>query len=162
MKPIYLLYIAFILFAASCKEGTSVEKEETVGETTANPPAGQTVQPNAPSGGHDQTFLTDKLFHYKTAAIVGKDNKQNPYENQWIDFDPNGTYKSGTLKEQTHTGKWDFNVDQKILLLRPDVNTFKITEWKVMHNNDIVILVGTQTYGNNATQIQLVRNAELP
>ena len=162
MKPIYFLYISLIFVLAGCKESTSTEKEETVAEKGANTPAEQTVQPNAPSGGHDQTFLTDKLFHYKAAAIVGKDNKENPYANQWIDMDPDGTFKAGTLKEQTHTGKWDYNVDQKILLLRPDVSTYKISEWKVMHNNDIIILVGTQTYGNNATQIQLVRNAELP
>lgn len=162
MKSIYLLIITFIFVTAGCKESATTEKEGTVAENTANSPAAQTVQPNAPSGGHDQTFLTDKLFHYKAAAIVGKDNKENPYANQWIDMDPDGTYKAGRLKEQTHTGKWDYNVNEKILLLRPDVNTFKISEWKVMHNNDMVVLVGTQTYGNNATQIQLVRSAELP
>ena len=162
MKPIYLLYFTFVLLLAACKENASTEKEETVAENAANTASDQAVQPNAPSGGHGETFLTDKLFHYKAAAIVGKDNKENPYANQWIDLEPDGTYKAGTLKEQTHTGRWDYNVKEKILLLRPDVSTYKISEWKVMHNNDMVVLVGTQTYGNNATQIQLVRSAELP
>jgi len=143
----------------SCKQNTTTQQDEVKVETST--PAGET-QTNTTTGGHDYAFLTDKLFHYKAANIVGKDPKENPYAGQWIDLESDGTYKAGTLKEQTHTGRWVYNHEAKVLQLRPDDQKFKISEWNVMHNEDMVVFVGTQTYGNHATQIQLVRSAELP
>jgi hypothetical protein len=159
MKSIlFFCALSVMLLSQSCKENTAPQQEETKVE---NAPV-EDQQPNPSTGGHDYAFLTDKLFHYKAANIVGKDPNDNPYAGHWIDMDPDGTYKAGILKDQTHTGRWDYNHEAKVLLLRPDDKKFKISEWNVMHNNDMVVLVGTQTYGNNATQIQLVRKTELP
>lgn len=160
MNPIlFICILSMMILPLSCKQNSTTQQEEVKSE---NAPAGTDHQANSSTGGHDYAFLTDKLFHYKAANIVGKDSKDNPYAGHWIDMDPNGTYKAGILKDQTHTGRWDYNHEAKVLLLRPDDKKFKISEWNVMHNNDMVVFVGTQTYGNNATQIQLVRSAELP
>ena len=75
---------------------------------------------------------------------------------------PDGTFKAGKLKEQTHTGKWAYNDKVKVLLIKPDVRTYNITEWKVMYNEQMMVWVGTQTYGNHSTQVQLVRSDILP
>ena len=158
MKSFLTLCIpALLCLFIACKPKDDVKQEEP----TVTEPAANTNATGNPGGGHDFTFLTDKLFHYKASNTVGGSGA-NEYEGQWIDMEPDGTYKSGKLKEQTHTGKWDYNSTKKILLLRPDDSAFKISEWNVMHNNDMVIFVGTQTYGNNATQIQLIRANELP
>jgi len=160
MKSIlFFCALSMVIWIQSCKQDKTTQQEEVKSESA---PTVTENQANPSAGGHDYAFLTDKLFHYKAANIVGKDPKENPYAGQWIDLDPDGTYKAGTLKEQTHTGHWDYNHEAKVLLLRPDDKNFKISEWNVMHNNDMMVLVGTQTYGNNATQIQLVRSAELP
>jgi len=161
MKSITIFCLfAGLLFFISCKEKASTEQEETSVET---PQTSQLATGTASTGDHDYTFLTDQLFHYKAAKIVGNDSGENPYAGQWIDLMPDGTFKAGTLKEQTHTGRWDYNPQAKVLSLRPDdTSNFKLSEWNVMHNDAMVVLVGTQTYGNNATQIQLVRSTELP
>lgn len=161
MKSIAILCLfAANMFFIACKENATTRQEETSAET---PEASKPATGTSSTGGHDYTFLTNQLFHYKAANIVGKDPGENPYAGQWIDLLPDGSFKAGILKEQTHTGRWDYNPQAKVLSLRPDdTSKFKLSEWNVMHNDDMVILVGTQTYGNNSTQIQLVRSTELP
>lgn len=161
MRSIHILCLfAAIMFFIACKENASTQQE---GTTTGTPEPSKTTTGITSTGGHDYTFLTNQLFHYKAANIVGKDPSENPYAGQWIDLLPDGTFTAGTLKEQTHTGHWDYNPQAKVLSLRPDdTSKFKLSEWNVMHNDDMVVLVGTQTYGNNSTQIQLVRSTELP
>ena len=160
MKSIRLIYmLALVICAIACKQKTNVEVQD---EGKENQPVAEANKSPNVSGGHDNTFLTDQLFHYDAAFSIGKESTENPYAGHWIDLEPDGTYKSGIKKDQTHTGKWDYNEEMKVLLLRPDDNKFKISEWKVMHNNDMVVWVGTQTYGNNGTQIKLVRRTDLP
>ena len=160
MKAIVLfsLFIT-LLMIQSCKENATTQQEEA---NTGQRDTTASDRINPVSGGHDFTFLTDQLFHYDAVNIIGKDPADNPYKDQWIDLMPDGTYKSGTLKEQTHTGQWYYNHDQKILQLRPNDAKFKTSEWKVMHNNNMMVWVGTQSYGDNATQIKLERRADLP
>lgn len=154
----FFCFAVLILNISSCKETASQQQDETAVENNnTTVPSGSTSNV---SGGHDQTFLTDQLFHFTASNTVGE--KNDLYAGQWIDLMPDGTYKAGKQKDQTHTGHWDYNAEQKIILLRPDDNKFKISEWNVMHNNDMVVWVGTQTYGNNATQIQLKRSQNMP
>jgi len=176
MKTRYILSIVVMLFSlVACKqEAGNVQQEPTQtpaveptqapatqesGTPQSEAPAGEASQ--ATSGGHDYTFLTDKLFHYKGSFGVAK-GSEDMYKDQWIDFASDGSYKAGKLKEQTHTGKWSYNHEVKVIQLRPDVNTFNRSEWKVMFNDQMMVWVGTQTFGNNATQLQLVRSNELP
>ena len=160
MKSIHLFCLLIcVLIGQACKENSTSQKEEAA-EVNKDTTASQ--QTSTFSGGHDNNFLTDDLLHYKAAFTIGKDPKENPYAGQWIDLDPNGKFKAGTFGNQTHTGRWDYNEQTKVLLLRPDNGKFKTSEWKVQHSNDMILWVGTPTYVNNATQIQLVRSKELP
>jgi len=160
MKSIIIFcLLAFLQFGQACKQNATTQEEEKQVEkkdTIAPKPAATF------SGGHDNNFLTDNLLHYKAAYIIGKDAKDNPYAGQWIDMESDGSFKAGTLKNQTHTGKWDYNEQTKVLLLRPDDTKYPTSEWTVMAGNDMIVWVGTPTYGNNATQIQLVRSTEFP
>lgn len=167
MRSFYIHFsIVFLLGTMACKQDATTVQEGTNQATPAQNTEGTTQEAPKPTdaaatGGHDYTFLTDKLFHYK-AAFGGAKNGEQPYKDQWIDLDANGSYKAGKLKEQTHTGKWSYNHETTLLFLKPDVNTFPMSEWKVMYNNQMMVWVGTQTYGNNATQIQLARSDVMP
>ena len=159
MKKLSILpALMIVLLMIGCKPNTSAVSDEAPATQEGTNQTSQT----ASSGGHDYTFLTDQLFHYDAVNIIGKDPSENPYKNQWIDLLPDGTYKTGTSQQQANTGKWDYNNEQKILQLRPDDVDMPTSEWKVMHNNDMMVWVGTQTFGNNNTQIKLVRRTEMP
>lgn len=169
MKSIYILFLFLIsLGMVACKQDAANQTVETAPETAQETPStsaggengGQAGQTS--TGGHDFTFLTDKILHYKAAFGGGSTGQEPPYNKEWIDLEPSGKYKAGKLKEQTHTGKWTYNHDTKLLFLQPDKSEFKMSEWKVMYNNQMLVWIGTQTYGNQSTQIQLVRSDDLP
>lgn len=168
MRPYYLLYAVLFAFGmSSCKQDNAAVQEVATqvapDETAKNNPQQAANEPGDVdmSSGHEYTFLTDKLFHYK-AAFGGAEGAEQPYKDEWIDLDADGTFKAGKLKQQTHTGKWSYNHDTRILFLRPDVRNYKMSEWKVMFNDQMMVWVGTSTYGDNNTQIKLVRSSELP
>ena len=174
MKSLPIVFMAVSLFfMTGCKQESANVQAENTQDAVTTPQAGTAEEPaqiqpaasaNTPppnvSQGHDYTYLTDQILIYK--AAFGGQKDQALYKDQWIDLDPDGTYKAGKLKEQTHTGKWGYNHDVKVLQLIPDDSKFPRSEWKVMHNEQMMVWVGTQTYGNNNTQIQLVKSKTLP
>ena len=160
MKSFYLLcfFIGLLAFAG-CKQKPDSQKAESTGKTQEK---SENAESKGSEDGHDYTFLTHKMLIYRASSTLGKDPKDQPYAGQWIDFDPDGTFKAGKLSQQTHTGKWKYNHDSGILFIQPDDTKFKTSEWKVQYNDDMVIFVGTATYGDNATQIQLYRSDKFP
>lgn len=164
MRSFYIHFsIVCLLGTIACKQEATTAQEGTASTPNTEGTTQEVVKPTdaAASGGHDYTFLTYKLFHFKD-AYGGPKGADQPFKDQWIDFDANGTFKGGKLKQETHTGKWTYNHDTQILLLQPDSSTFPASEWKVMHNEQMMVWIGTQTYGNNPLQVKLVRHDELP
>lgn len=168
MKSFYTLCcFSFVIGMTSCKQDAATQQEATTPQVATNAPATPQQTPNQTvekplTEGHDYTFLTDKILIYEMAFGGEKYGKEQPYKDEWIDLQPDGTFKAGKLKKQTHTGLWSYNHDAQTLFLRPDTKDFKMSEWKVMHNNDMIVWVGTQTYGDNPIQIKLVRREVLP
>jgi hypothetical protein len=152
----------------ACKQDATVQQEGSTPSATQENQAtpaqdnGGGQSSPASEGGHDYNFLTDKILIYKASFAGGANSNEQPYKDQWIDLMPDGKFKAGKLKEQTHTGQWTYNHDTNILFIKPDNNAFKLSEWKVMYNNQMMVWIGTQTYGNQSTQVQLVRSDQLP
>lgn len=174
MKSFYILCcFSFVFGLMSCKQDAAtqqaVETPAAAGDTVATPtqqaPGQQAPKEDAIKPaiqGHDYTFLTEKILLYKAAFGGEKSAQEQPFKDEWIDLQTDGTYKAGKLKQQTHTGKWSYNHDTQTLYLGPDTKGFKRSEWKVMHNDQMMVWVGTQTYGDNAIQIKLVKSETLP
>ena len=169
MKTFYILCcFSFVLTMVSCKQDAATQQASETPVTAVDTvisatPQGSSDQPIQPATqGHDYTFLTEKILLYTAAFGGDKNAKEQPFKDEWIDLQPDGTFKAGKLKKQTHTGQWSYNHDTKTLFLRPDTKEFKMSEWKVMHNDQIMVWVGTQTYGDNAIQIKLAKSETLP
>ncbi len=172
MKAIPVLsFLLGLVFLVSCKnENTTPGAEGSTAQAVTAAPASAGEQPAAASApnaggdpeGHDYTFLTHQLFHITGAFVPGKDPSEKPYDGEWIDLDQSGMYRYGKHQKQTYTGQWSYNHDVQTLSLRPDDPGVKPTEWKVMFNDQMMVWVGTKTFGNNGTQLRLVRFADIP
>lgn len=107
-------------------------------------------------------FLTSELWHYEFALTVTEVPDKNIYEGYWIDFNDDGTYTKGIYEEQTVEGVFTFNNDNKTLRIYPTKGEDKIKEWEILTNGDVIIFVGTNTFGNNSEQIKLARAKDKP
>jgi hypothetical protein len=164
MKAIYVICsIVLLLTAYGCKQDSAANISSVTDPASAENGQSTTEQQDNQSvtSGHDYTFLTDKILIYNTVFGAGEGEK-DPKKNDWIHLLKSGAYLAGRSKDQTHTGKWSYEPNSQTLFLRPDTQEYNMSEWKVMATDDVVVLVGTSTYGNNATQIQLLKSDVLP
>ena len=162
MRSLVVLFLLQVLLVVACKPDTPqahapVQAPQAVAPAANSPDA----EPAASANGHDVTFLTHQLWHY-TGAIGPKELGPEPFKGEWIDLDPNGTFVAGKGKDETHRGTWAYNEEEHLLGLRPSDGAFKPSEWKVMLNNQYMVWVGTQAFGNQSTQIRLVRHENRP
>ena len=107
-------------------------------------------------------FLTSELWHYDFALTVTEVPETNVYEGYWIDFHDDGTYAKGVYDQTTVEGVFTFDNNRKILRIYPTKGDDKVREWEILTNGDVVIFVGTNTFGNNSEQIKLVRAKDKP
>lgn len=188
MRAFYIL--SFLICTAlftSCKQDSAAQQETTTSETpnysqdTINPPMMETSNQNPTSQttgdqqkstgtgtaqastkeGHDYTFLTFKLFKINGAFVPGKDPKEQPYKDQWLDLTPDGKFKWFQGKQLLSSGDWGYNHDLGILDILPSDKKMKPTEWKVIFNDDMVVFTGTSTFENNGHQLQLIRKDQI-
>jgi hypothetical protein len=158
-----LLFAWMLSTLISCKpEATTTEDnppQEILTATPAEDPADTTSQSlveNMP-----WTFLTHKIFHNRATVVSGQVGV-NPKEGHWIDLKENGTFDYGIWGEKTASGTWKYDNSTRLLELHTSGKNAADSEWRTMHKDDNLILVGTATYGNNTNQEQWVRRDELP
>ena len=107
-------------------------------------------------------FLTADLWHYVFALTVTEVPEKNPYEGFWIDFHDDGTYEKGVYDDVTVEGVFTFDNNTKRLRIYPTKGDDRIREWEILTNGDVIIFVGTNTFGNNSEQIKLERATQRP
>jgi hypothetical protein len=163
MKAIYV-FCSIVMFVVvfACKQDNAANISSEAESAPAEIQPSDAQQDNqSVTGGHDYTFLTEKILIFNTVFGAGEGDK-DPRKGDWIHLLKSGAYLAGRAKDQTHTGKWSYEPNGQTLFLRPDIQDYKMSEWKVMATDNVVVLVGTSTYGNNATQIQLLKSDVLP
>lgn len=171
MRSILFSTFLLVFLIVSCKQensSNSVTTEESADTTETQIVKPERVIPSEPdhetykSGGHDFTYLTDKLWHYD-GGVGPKEMGDKPFEGEWIDFNSDGTFKAGKWADETHHGTWLYNETKKLLYIHPkETENHKITEWSIMFNDKMMVWQGTSTYGNNMIQVRLRRHETLP
>ncbi|HLF62937.1 MAG TPA: hypothetical protein VI603_04270 [Saprospiraceae bacterium] len=152
--PVLVMNILF-----SCKqEATTSETTSSEGDTTAlSSPS--TENPNLVAN-MPWTFLTHQLFRHHVTVTSGKIDPEER-KGHWIDFLENGKYDYGVWGDKTQEGTWSYDDQTKLLELKPSGNE-NPSEWRVMHKDNNLILIGTATYGNNPQQVQWIRHEGRP
>ena len=91
MRSFYIhVSIVFLLGTIACKQDATTTQEgsaqDVQNQTTESTPQ-EAAKPTdrATTGGHDFTFLTHELFHFKDSFGGPKDAEQ-PFKDQWIDL----------------------------------------------------------------------------
>lgn len=171
MNRYTLLIIGLLVFALACESDKNANTAETsendVTERITQKPlspktnATATPKPN-PEERRAWSILTVDLWHYKFALSVTETPDKNIYEGYWIDFEDDFSYTKGYYEDVVARGYYDYDNDTKILEIIPEEGDDEPSQWNVKTNGEVIILIGTSKFGNNATQIKLVREREKP
>lgn len=170
-----LIYIALLgsFFAVSCASDSQADDQQNVSTEQEdypearkrlqnnNPKATPIARPN-PEERNAWSILTVDLWHYNFALSVTDTPDENIYEGYWIDFEDDFSYTKGYYNDVVATGYYDYDNDSKILEIIPEEGDDEPSQWTIKTNGEVIILIGTSKYGNNATQIKLVRERERP
>lgn len=155
----WILFFGFVFFL-SCQNTN--QNQADAGEVSQSETDGFDKDRPAGNQNYNWTFLTNQLFQYKAKVTIGSKVDKAEYEGKWIDMEDDGTFETGTYQKTDYTGEWNYDHDADMLTFYPDPKTEKNSQWKVKYNDNVLVLVGTAKYGDNATQMQLVRRAEKP
>lgn len=80
----------------------------------------------------------------------------------WIDFKEDFTYDYGNFDNIQGAGRYHYSQDKKILLMIDNREDENPQEWNIKSAGDVIIMVGSHTYKNNAFQMKLERVPERP
>lgn len=149
-----------IVFFSSCQDAN--QNKTDPGEGSQSEAEGFARDRPAGSQNYNWTFLTNQLFHFKAKVTIGQQVSKEEYVGKWLNMEDDGTFETGTNQKTDYTGEWNYDHDTDILTFYPDPKIEKNSQWKVKYNDHVLVLVGTAKYGDNATQIQLVRRGEKP
>ncbi len=87
----------------------------------------------------------------------GEMSKPGEYTGTWIDFLKDGTYEYGKYSELQGSGRFSYHFERGELLMVDNDSSMKPQEWTVKAVGDVMVLVGTATYKDNAIQMKLMR-----
>lgn len=160
-NPFLLLIMLFITFLFILPSCNNVGDDASAGQSDDSS-AVDNVQP-VPEGDHSSwTFLTNGYLINKNTVRVNRDPRENPNKGHWINLKPDGTYEYGMYDKISYTGVWSYHHPGGNLDLMPNDEKVKKSQWNIKWNEETVIFVGTDTYGDNHTQIQYIRKQEKP
>lgn len=87
----------------------------------------------------------------------GEMSKPGEYDGIWIDFKPDHTYTYGNRGTVQGAGRYNYHFERQELLMVDNDDNQKPQEWQVKSGGDVMVLVGTNTFKDNAIQMKLAR-----
>ena len=96
-------------------------------------------------------------WEYKFVFDGKEMSKEGAYNGQWIDFKDDNSYVYGNNDQVKGSGRYHFSIDNSILLMVDNDKDKKAQEYEAKFAGDVMVLVGTSTYKDNAFQMKLER-----
>lgn len=166
-----LLFLLLISLLAACKNDP--QDPDTGGDETS---ATETRPITPPEGGpiagpnKQPSMQTEKLLGYLTTgywyveAFVKINDREAGLQNRgrWFKFEPDGTLSTGKLKAISAKGTWTYDPQTALIYIDSEKDE-QDGEWKIQmgKSGTVMILVGTERFGQNSIQIKLENYIEM-
>jgi|GEM_PF-2371980 len=103
--------------------------------------------------------------HWVYEAIFAGGERPKPVEpGFWVKYDEDFSYQYGQYDRIDGGGKYHltFNTEEPTMIMVDDNANKSPEEWKLMTKEDVMILVGSNYFGNNPKQMKLVKEMQRP
>lgn len=181
MKAIHLILLAtLVTMSIACKQdaGKKIQNEAADAakidseEIILNPESSQSV---AELRSHAEALIKKRsenegvysmmvvdYWNYKFVFNGTEMSKEGEYDGKWIKFKDDFTYEYGLYDVVQGKGKYHFTLDSSKLIMLDSQSGKKPEEWEVKSKEDVMILVGSNYFGNNPQQCKLERVPSIP
>ncbi len=95
-------------------------------------------------------FLTTNYYVVDYLISGASAPKDVTKKGEWFKFERDKSYTHGFFEKIAEKGKYKF--ENKILLLYPDDKNLFPSEWRIKNSKDVIVMIGTSKFRNNATQ----------
>lgn len=185
MKKLVYCLVGMTLMLCSCKDdGVNVVSDRPVNTESGNfiHDAPETLNPKTKalldnnrshayaliesrSQGEDAYSMLVVGWWMYEAIFAGGERPKAVESGYYIKFEDDFTYSYGQHKDVHGGGKYHltFNTDDKPKLIMVDDNPTKTPEeWSILTKEDVLILVGSNYFGNNPKQMKLKKQMNDP
>ncbi|MBK8700204.1 MAG: hypothetical protein IPN29_12005 [Saprospiraceae bacterium] len=181
MRLYMLMFCSLIVMLVSCKENGPTDKKTVaktsqdttlVSKNTKTPGSSLIAQWNVQANNilkfrkdnkpNNYAIIDVGVWEYEAAFKDGAMSKPGEYSGKWIDFDEHNRYEYGEYERVLGKGRYHYDNDTYLLLLVNDEPTVKPEEYELKLVNNIMIMMGNQTYQDNNMQAKLVKIQERP
>lgn len=172
----YLTLVTCAVVLSCCNNGSAAEeKSKNALKSEANPSV--IDKPSDPKMRSQALGILDhRIKNYPdTYAVVeagvlkyefvydGKSKAPKAaYAGAWIDYKRDFTYDYGNYDQIEGSGRYHFRTDINQLVMIDNDKNQNPQEWNVKISGDVLILIGTATYGTNSYQMKLKRSDSKP
>lgn len=162
-KILIFLFVSAICF--SCKQDA---KKETVNpiqqqqETKVNNKEKGTAMSilefrMKENNGQTYAIIEADTWEYKFVYDGNGMSPEGAYDGQWIDYKADHTYTYGEKATVKGTGRYHYSLDKGLVVMVDNDPAKKAQEYEAKFAGDVMVLVGTATYGDNSYQMKLER-----
>jgi len=185
MKKLVYYFVILAMMCSACKEDPSQETGSRIANTesgNAIHTAPATVSPankakidnsrshayaliESRSQGEDAYSMLVVGWWMYEAIFAGGERPQPVESGYYIKFEDDFSYSYGQFQDVQGGGKYHltFNTDGDPKLIMVDDNPTKSPEeWSVLTKENVMILVGSNYFGNNPKQMKLVKQLNPP
>lgn len=100
------------------------------------------------------------VWEYEFIFSNGEMSKAGANKGKWIDFDEKNNYQYGFYDSIEGKGRYHYDNDTHMLLLSDEIK--QPQEFEVKLVNELMILMGRNSFGSNPTQAKLIKVNNIP
>ena len=107
-------------------------------------------------------MIVVNYFHMQFLFDGSKMSDIGDYDGHWINFKDDFTYEYGYYENKVGGGRYHYSLNSEKMIMLDDDEKCMPQEWTIMAKEDIIVMVGSDYFGNNPRQLKMERNPELP
>ena len=168
-----LFLLTISLFACQSDQsatGTTAVPEPSAPATASVPKASATgtsdaLQQKQPLSAYAQQHFATQYWHYDAAVVLNDFEKGKEYYGKWVKLNPDHTLETGFYDGPVTAGRWTLDEETDIITIVEEGEQPTYSEWKVKTSSSsdaIMIWVGTSRFGQNNTQIKMLKYSGKP
>ena len=109
------------------------------------------------NNGNTYPIIEADTWEYKFVYDGDGMSPEGAYDGQWIDFKADHSYVYGENENIKGSGRYHYSLGKGLVVMVDSDVSKKAQEYEAKFAGDVMVLVGTATYGDNSYQMKLER-----